>query len=93
VNGSSKDKRNKTRAKCTKHDRTDGLSCVCFNARNMTGMADEFKAWITTWNYDIVATTETWMKEGQQWQLIFQYLDASGEIERVTKRWGCCFTD
>ena len=34
-----------------------GLECICFNARSVTG------------NLDVVAVTETWLKEGQDWQL------------------------
>ena len=30
---------------------------------------DELKAWIDTWNYDVVAISETWLQEGCDWQL------------------------
>ena len=56
VNGSSKAKRNKTQGGCTKLDRTDGLrrqgreqgksrlNCIYFNAKGLTGKADELRA-------------------------------------------------
>jgi len=27
----------------------------------------EFKAWIGNWDYDVVAITETWLEQGQEW--------------------------
>ena len=45
------------------------LRCVYFNARSIVGKADELRAWIDTWNYDIIAISETWLQEGQDWQL------------------------
>ena len=41
------------------HKGTGGLRCICFNARSVPGKADEFRAWISTWEYDIIGITET----------------------------------
>ena len=30
---------------------------------------DELRAWITTWKCDVVAITETWLPQGQDWIL------------------------
>ncbi|PLS49478.1 hypothetical protein CYV29_15670, partial [Carnobacterium maltaromaticum] len=48
---------------------TGGLRCICFNARSVVGKADELRAWISTWEYDVIAITETWLREGHDWQL------------------------
>jgi len=53
----------------TDPSRSGELKCICFNARSVTGKADELRAWISTWNYDVVAITETWLREGKDWQL------------------------
>ena len=45
------------------------LRCIYFNARSIAGKADELRAWIDTWNYDVIAISETWLQEGQDWQL------------------------
>jgi len=45
----------------------DGWKCVYFNARIISNKMGEFKAWIGTWNYDVVAITETWLAQGQEW--------------------------
>ena len=46
-----------------------GLKCVCFNARSIRNKVDELGAWIGTWDYDVVAITETWVEQGQEWLL------------------------
>ena len=48
---------------------TDGLRCVYFNARSVVNKVDELRAWIATWKCDVVAITETWMTQGQDWIL------------------------
>jgi len=40
-----------------------------FNASGLTGMADELRAWMGTWDWDTKAITETWVSEGQDMQL------------------------
>ncbi|XP_072106312.1 mitochondrial coenzyme A diphosphatase NUDT8 isoform X1 [Mobula birostris] len=35
--------------------------------RNITNKADELTAWIDMWNCDVVAVTETWTSQGQEW--------------------------
>jgi len=59
----------KSRHGVVEHSGTSGLQCICFNARHITNKTDGLGAWISTWNYDVVAVTETWLKEGQDWQL------------------------
>ena len=46
-----------------------GLECLYFNARSGAGKTDELRALMLTRNLDVVAVTETWLKEGQDWQL------------------------
>jgi len=53
---------------CTRRHES-GLKCVYFNARNIKNKVDELGAWIGTWNYDVVAITETWIEQGQEWLL------------------------
>lgn len=53
-----------TKHKCSQ---LEGLKCVYFNARSIRNKGDELRAWISTWNYDVVAVTETWLEEGQDW--------------------------
>ena len=33
------------------------------------GKAGELRAWMGTWDWDIIAITQTRLKEGQDWQL------------------------
>ncbi|XP_059807923.1 uncharacterized protein LOC132382078 [Hypanus sabinus] len=47
----------------------ENLKCIYFNARSIVRKVDELKAWIDTWNYDVVAISETWLQEGCDWQL------------------------
>lgn len=49
--------------------RNVGLNCIYFNARDVTGKAEEFRAWIITCDWDVVSVTETWLREMQVWQL------------------------
>jgi len=70
-----------SKGECTKHDRTDGvrkqgreqgksrLNCIYYIARGLTGEGDELRAWMGTWDWDIIAIAETWRREGQDWQL------------------------
>lgn len=44
------------------------LRCIYNNAGSIVGMADELRSWIRTCNYDIVAMSETWLKEGLDWK-------------------------
>ena len=46
-----------------------GLNCVCFNAKSVTGKTDELRALMCVRQLDVVAVTETWFREGQDWQL------------------------
>ncbi|WP_221627803.1 endonuclease/exonuclease/phosphatase family protein, partial [Proteus mirabilis] len=62
--------------------RIDKLNCIYFNARGLTGKADELRAWLGTWDPDIIAITETWLRDGQDWQLMFQHTNCIGIIER-----------
>ena len=48
---------------------TKGLRCVYFNARSIVNKGDELRAWIDAWKCDVVAITETWMSQGQDWIL------------------------
>ncbi|XP_059801229.1 uncharacterized protein LOC132378374 [Hypanus sabinus] len=48
---------------------TKGLRCVYFNARSVVNKADELRTWISTYRYDVVVTTNTWMAQGQEWLL------------------------
>lgn len=66
------------------HEHEDNeWECVYFNARSNVGKADEFRAWIRDWNYNVVAKMETWLQEGHDWQLwIFK---VSGVIDREVK--------
>ena len=48
---------------------TCGLNCVCFNARSVVGKTDELGALMFVRQLDVVAVTETWLREGQDWQL------------------------
>ena len=48
---------------------TCGLNCVCFNARSVAGKTDELRALMFVRQLDVVAVTETWLREGQDWQL------------------------
>ncbi|XP_069768195.1 uncharacterized protein [Narcine bancroftii] len=45
------------------------LKCIYFNARSIVNKVDELKAWTDTWGHDIVTISETWLQEGQDWQL------------------------
>jgi len=53
--------------------------------RNNVG---ERGAWIGTWDYDVVASTETWMEPGQQWLLEVSGLRCFNKIREVGKRGG-----
>ena len=46
-----------------------GLKCVYFNARSIRNKVDELAAWISTWEFDVVAISETWIEQGQEWLL------------------------
>ena len=51
-----------------KQDREQGksrLNCIYFNARGLMGKADELKAWMGPWDWDIIAITETWLLNSQ----------------------------
>jgi len=70
-----------SKGECIKLDQTDDLrkqgieqgksrlNCIYFNARGLTGKADELRTWVDTWDWDITTTTETWLREGQDRQL------------------------
>ena len=49
-----------------KGSKVEGLKCVYFNARSIRNKCDELRAWIHTWNYDVMAITETWLAPGQE---------------------------
>lgn len=53
------------------YSRTDSLKCFYFKIRSLTCKTEELRAWISTWNLDIVTMTEIWLKEGQDWQSTF----------------------
>lgn len=57
------------------YGRTDSLNLfylfIYFKIRSLTCKTEELRAWISTWNLDIVTMTEIWLKEGQDWQSTF----------------------
>ena len=46
-----------------------GLKCVYFNARSVRNKVGELAAWVGTWDFDVVAISETWIEQGQEWLL------------------------
>ena len=70
----------------------EGLRCVYLNARSIKNKVDELMTWTMTWNFDVVAITETWLMQGQEWLLNIPGLDVSFEIGRMAKvvgEWHC----
>jgi len=69
--------------------RSGGLKRICFNARSVTGKADELRTWINTWNYGIITITATWLREGQDWQLNVPGYKCFKRDRGGCKRGGC----
>ena len=46
-----------------------GLKCIYFNARSIWNKVGELAAWAGTWDFDVVAISETWIVQGQEWLL------------------------
>jgi len=69
-----------------------GLKCVYFNARSIRNKVRELKAWISTKNCDVVAITETWIAQGQEWILEvpgFRCLKKNSEDGKRGGGWHC----
>ena len=60
------------------------LKCICFNAGSVTGKADGLRAWIRTWNCDVVTISETWLREGEEWQGWDIFTTGQGEYHSCT---------
>ena len=65
-----------------------GLKCVYFNARSVRSKVGELAAWVTTWDFDVVAISETWIEQGQEWLLQVPGFRCFSKLREGGKRGG-----
>lgn len=56
---------------------TVGLNCTYFDARGLMSKAVKFRPWISRCDRDVVAITETWLREGR----------SKVQVLQESKRW------
>jgi len=65
-----------------------GLKCVCFNARSIRNKIGKLAAWVGTWDFDVVAISETWIAQGQEWLMQVPGFKCFSKIREGGKRVG-----
>ena len=67
-----------------------GLKCVYFNSRSVRNKVGELAAWVATWDFDVVAISETWIEQGQEWLMQVPGFKCFSKIREGGKRRGRC---